>query len=387
MRHQPIYLDHQATTPLDERVLQEMLPFLTAEYGNPSSSHAYGRTTAQAVQTARRQVADLVKARNEAEIVFTSGATEADHLAILGAALAVRSRGGHVVTTAIEHKAVLAACRTLAAHHAYTVTQVGVDAHGGVRPSDIASALTPNTVLVSVMHANNEIGTLQRLAAIAEITKSRGVLLHTDAAQSAGFDLVDVDGLGVDLVSLSGHKVYGPKGVGALYIRTGARVIAQQSGGGQERGLRAGTLNVPAIVGFGAAARLITDGAVVPPSRIRDLRDRLRDRLLARIPDAVVNGHPSRCLPGNLSIVLPGIEAVDLLERVPEIAASTGSACNAGTGDPSHVLTAIGLSRHEARATIRLGLGRTTTSDDVDRAAHLIISAIAAMTMSGKTAA
>lgn len=387
MSHEPIYLDHQATTPLDERVLQEMLPFLMAQYGNPSSSHAYGETAAQAVRAARRQVADLVKARNETEIVFTSGATEADHLAILGAAVAACPHGGHVVTTAIEHKAVLAACRRLETHHAYTVTQVGVDAHGCVRPADIASALISSTVLVSVMHANNEIGTLQKLADIAEITKSRGVLLHTDAAQSAGFGLVNVDGLGVDLASLSGHKLYGPKGVGALYVRTGTRIIAQQSGGGQERGLRAGTLNVPGIVGFGAAARLITDGAVVPPSQIRDLRDRLRDRLLARIPGAIVNGHPYRRLPGNLSIVLPGIEAADLLERVPGIAASTGSACNTGAKDPSHVLTAVGLSRSQARATVRLGLGRTTTSDDVDRAAHLIASAVAATTLDGKTAA
>ncbi|WP_405806453.1 cysteine desulfurase [Streptomyces sp. NBC_00210] len=372
---EPIYLDHQATTPLDERVLEAMLPFLTGEYGNPSSPHAYGRTAARAVRTARRHVADLVGAKNELEIVFTSGATEANHLAIVGAALAARPYGGHVVTAAIEHKAVLAACQRLVEHHGYTLTRVGVDRQGRVHPADIAAALTPNTVLVSVMHANNEIGTFQRLAAIAEITTPRGILLHTDAAQSAGCGLLDVDELGVDLASLSAHKLHGPKGIGALYIRGGVRITAQQTGGGQERGLRAGTPNVPAIVGFGAAARLITTDVAPPPPRIRALRDQLQDRLLAAIPGAVVNGHPHRRLPGNLSLTLPGIEAADLLDRLPGIAASTGSACNTGSGDPSHVLTAIGLTRDQARATLRLSLGRTTTENDIEQAVDLVTRA------------
>ena len=369
---EPIYLDHQATTPLDERVLEAMRPYLTREYGNPSSPHAYGQAAARAVRAARRRVADLIGAKNELEIVFTSGATEADHLAIVGAALAVRPHGGHLVTTAIEHKAVLAACQRLVDHHGYTLTRVGVDQHGCVRPADIAAALTPHTVLVSVMHANNEIGTLQRLAAIAEITAQRGIVLHTDAAQSAGCGLLDVEELGIDLASLSAHKLHGPKGIGALYIRGGTRITAQQTGGGQERGLRAGTLNVPAIVGFGAAAHLITTDAVPPPPRIRAQRDRLQDRLLAAIPGASVNGHPHRRLPGNLSFTLPGIEATDLLDRLPGIAASTGSACNTGSGEPSHVLTAIGLTRDQARATLRLSLGRTTTDTDIDQAADLI---------------
>ncbi|MEE1774829.1 cysteine desulfurase family protein [Streptomyces sp. JV181] len=367
-----IYLDHQATTPLDERVLETMLPFFTSEYGNPSSPHTCGRTAARAIRTARRQVTDLVGAKNELEIVFTSGATEANHLAILGAALAARTHGGHLVTTAIEHKAVLAACQRLVDHHGYTLTRVGVDAHGRVHPADIAAALTPNTVLVSVMHANNEIGTLQRLAAIAEITAPRGIVLHTDAAQSAGCGLLDVAETGVDLASLSAHKLHGPKGIGAIYIRGGTPITAQQTGGGQERGLRAGTPNVPAIVGFGAAAYLITTGAVPSPPCIRALRDRLQDRLLAAIPGATVNGHPHRRLPGNLSLTIPGIEATDLLDRLPNIAASTGSACNTGNGEPSHVLTAIGLTRDQARATLRLSIGRTTTDTDVDQAADLI---------------
>ena len=369
---EPIYLDHQATTPLDERVLEAMRPYLTREYGNPSSPHAYGQAAARAVRAARRRVADLIGAKNELEIVFTSGATEADHLAIVGAALAVHPHGGHLVTTAIEHKAVLAACQRLVDHHGYTLTRVGVDQHGCVRPADIAAALTPHTVLVSVMHANNEIGTLQRLAAIAEITAQRGIVLHTDAAQSAGCGLLDIEELGIDLASLSAHKLHGPKGIGALYIRGGTRITAQQTGGGQERGLRAGTLNVPAIVGFGAAAHLITTDAVPPPPRIRAQRDRLQDRLLTAIPGASVNGHPHRRLPGNLSFTLPGIEATDLLDRLPGIAASTGSACNTGSGEPSHVLTAIGLTRDQARATLRLSLGRTTTDTEIDQAADLI---------------
>jgi cysteine desulfurase len=372
MNTRPLYLDHQATTPLDERVLQEMLPFLTCEYGNPSSPHMYGRIAAKAVRVARRQVADLVGATSEREIVFTSGATEADHLAIVGFALAARPTGGHIVTTAVEHKAVHAACRRLVDHHGYSVTLVGVDRHGCVRPADVAAALSPNTVLVSVMHANNEIGTLQRLAAVADITVPRGIALHTDAAQSAGWGLLDVAELGVDLASLSAHKLHGPKGIGALYIREGTRIAAQQTGGGQERGLRAGTPDVPAIVGFGAAAHLITADAVAAPSRIRALRDRLQGRLLADLPGAVVNGHPRRRLPGNLSITLPGIEAADLLERVPGVAASTGSACTSGSAEPSHVLTAIGLTRSQARATLRLSIGRTTTAEDIEHAADLI---------------
>jgi cysteine desulfurase len=384
---EPIYLDHQATTPLDERVLQEMLPFLTSEYGNPSSPHVYGQAAARAVRTARRRVADLVGAKNELEIVFTSGATEADHLAIVGAALAARPHGGHLVTTAIEHKAVLAACQRLVDHHRYTLTRVGVDRHGRVHPADIAAALTPHTVLVSVMHANNEIGTLQRLAAIAEITTPRGIVLHTDAAQSAGYGLLDVAELGVDLASLSAHKLHGPKGIGALYIRGGLRITAQQTGGGQERGLRAGTPNVPAIAGFGAAAHLITTDAVPPPTRIRALRDRLQDRLLTAIPGARVNGHPHRRLPGTLSLTLPGIEATDLLDRLPGIAASTGSACNTGSGEPSHVLTAIGLTRDQARATLRLSLGRTTTDTDIDQATDLITRIAHTMTPTAANAA
>ncbi|MFF9479555.1 cysteine desulfurase family protein [Streptomyces sp. NPDC014733] len=375
MTTEPIYLDHQATTPLDPRVLEAMLPFLTGGYGNPSSPHALGRDAARAVRTARRRVAELIGAGSEREIVFTSGATEADHLAIIGTALASRPYGGHVVTTAVEHRAVLGACHRLVDHHGYTLTRVGVDRHGRVDPADIAAALTRDTVLVSVMHANNEIGTLQDLTDIAGITAPRRIALHTDAAQSAGWQLLDVTGLGVDLASLSAHKLHGPKGGGALYVRDGLRVTGLLTGGGQERGLRAGTPDVPALVGFGAAAQLVTAGVLPPPSHVRALRDRLQRSLLEAIPGAVVNGHPHRRLPGNLSLTLPGTEAAELLDRVPGVAAATGSACNTGSGEPSHVLTAIGLTREQARATLRLGVGRTTTGSDIERAAGLLARA------------
>ncbi|MFE7132435.1 cysteine desulfurase family protein [Streptomyces sp. NPDC057638] len=383
----PIYLDHQATTPLAKGVLEAMLPFLISEHGNPSSSHIYGRTAARAIRAARGQVRDLVGAKSELEIVFTSGATEANHLAIVGVALAARPTGGHIVTTVIEHKSVLAACQRLVDHHGYSLTRVGVDGYGRVDPAEVAAALTANTVLVSVMHSNNEIGTLQRLAAIAEITAPRGIALHTDAAQSADCGLLDVAELRVDLASLSAHKLHGPKGIGALYIRAGTRITAQQTGGGQERGLRAGTPNVPAIVGFGSAAHLITSDAIPPPTRIRALRDRLQDHLLTSIPGTTVNGHPIRRLPGNLSLTLPGIEATDLLNRLTGIAASTGSACNTGSGEPSHVLTAIGLTRDQARATLRLSIGRTTTRADIDHAADLITRTTHALTPDPTSAA
>ncbi|MGW2586433.1 cysteine desulfurase family protein, partial [Streptomyces virginiae] len=254
----------------------------------------------------------------------------------------------------------------------HDLTRVGVDEHGRVHPGDIAAALTPNTVLVSVMHANNEIGTLQRIAVISQLTTHRGILLHTDAAQSAGYGLFDAGELGVDLASLSAHKLYGPKGIGALYVRGGTLLAAQQTGGGQERGLRAGTLNVPAIVGFGAAAHFVTSDTTLALTQIRALRDRLQDQLLDAIPGATVNGHPTCRLPGTLSLTLPDAEAVDVLDRLPDIAAATGSACNTGTSDPSHVLTAIGLTRTQARRTLRLGIGRNTTTAEVERAAALI---------------
>lgn len=369
---QVIYLDHQATTPVDPRVLDAMLPYLTGAYGNSSSPHAYGRTAGRAVQTARRQLRQLIGASADSEIIFTSGATEADHLAITGIARALRGAGNHIVTSAIEHKAVLAACQHLTGQ-GFQVTIVPAGADGLISPADIAAAITPRTVLVSVMHANNEIGTIQPLAEIGQITRDRRVLLHTDAAQSLSSVAFNVDHLGVDLASFSGHKIYGPKGAGALYIRRGIiRPAPQLTGGGQEYGLRAGTLNVPGIAAMGQAAAILADQRHSDARRIADLRDQLLATLRQALPDIAVNGSMTRRLPGNLNITIPGTDADQLIEQLPGLAISTGSACHTGQPEPSHVLTAIGLDRSAARSSIRIGLGRTTTPQEILVAAQQI---------------
>jgi cysteine desulfurase len=371
-----IYLDYQATTPLDPRVLHEMTPYLTSAYGNPSSPNHYGRQAADAVRTARRQLRDLIGATSDTEIVFTSGATEADHLALTGIAHAFTGQRRHIITTAIEHKAVLAPCRQLE-DQGFEVTVLPVDSEGLISPADVAAAITPATVLVSVMHANNEIGTIQSLAEIGQITRDRGVLLHTDAAQSLASIRFDVDHLGVDLASFSGHKIYGPKGVGALYIRRGSvRPVPQLLGGGQEQGLRAGTLNVPGIVGLGAAAALLAHERDDDARRVCGLRHQLLEQLYAGISDLRVNGSLTRRLPGNLNVTIPGIDADQLVECLPGLAVSTGSACNTGQADPSHVLTAIGLTRTDARASLRISLGRPTTPADIDLAVQALAPAI-----------
>lgn len=369
---QVIYLDHQATTPVDPRVLDAMLPYLTTAYGNPASPHAHGHQAADAVRNARRQLRQLIGASADTEIIFTSGATEADHLALTGIARALQPVGDHVITTAIEHKAVLAACHQLTGQ-GFRVTVVPVGADGLVDPADIAAAITSGTVLVSVMHANNEIGTIQPLAEIGQITRDRRVLLHTDAAQSLGSVAFNVNHLSVDLASFSGHKIYGPKGTGALYIRRGTiRPIPQISGGEQEYGLRPGTLNVPGIAGLGKAAAIVAEQCHTDARRIASLRDRLLAMLREALPSIEVNGTLTRRLPGNLNITIPGIEADQLIEQLPRLAISTGSACSTGQAEASHVLTAIGLHRQAARASIRIGLGRSTTLQDITIAAQQI---------------
>lgn len=370
-----IYLDNQATTPLDRRVLKAMLPYLTDVYGNPSSLHSHGQQAAKAVRGARRQVQSLIGAAHESEIVFTSGATESNHLALIGAMAAVRERSDHIVTTAVEHKSVLAACDQLT-RAGFSVTRVAVGSDGRVDPGDIERALTPRTTLVSVMHANNEIGTVQPLAEIAAVARPRGVLLHTDAAQSIGTVRFHVDRLGVDLASISGHKIYGPKGIGALYVRRGVRIEPQITGGGQEHGLRAGTLNVPGIVGLGHATRLLVSQRGADAERILVLREYLRRRLAETLPNARVNGSLEHRLPGNISLTIPGIEATDLLAALPDVAISSGSACSTGHPEPSHVLTAIGLSRADARCTLRLSLGCFTTIEDIEHAAASLTTTV-----------
>jgi cysteine desulfurase len=375
---QVVYLDHQATTPVDQRVVDAMLPNLTSAYGNPSSPHAPGRQAAEAVRAARRQLRDLIGASADSEIVFTSGATEADHLAITGIARALHAAGSHIITTAIEHKAVLAACQHLTGQ-GFQVTVIPPSADGLVNPADVAAAITPATVLVSVMHANNEIGTIKPLAEIGQITRDRGVLLHTDAAQSLGSVAFNVDHLSVDLASFSGHKIYGPKGIGALYIRRGTiRPEPQITGGGQEYGLRPGTLNVPGIAGIGEAAAILASERSSDACRIASLRDQLLARLRDTLPGIRVNGSLTRRLPGNLNITIPGSDADQLIEQLPGLAISTGSACNTGQPDPSHVLSAVGLDRQAARASIRIGLGRGTTPQDITTAARQISAAVQA---------
>jgi len=354
-----------------------MLPFLTGIYGNPSSPHALGRQAATALEKARGQIRDLIGARYDSEIVFTSGAIEADHLAIAGIAAALRGRGGnHIVTTAIEHKAVLAICEHLS-REGCRITRIPVNSDGTADPSDIAAAITRDTMLVSVMHANNEIGTIQPLAQISAIARERGVLLHTDAAQSLGTLPLDVDSLGADLASFSAHKIYGPKGIGALYIRHGThRPTPQLLGGGQEFGMRAGTPNVAGIVGFGTAAAIVRNEREAEAHRIRKLRDELLTQLKTTLPQASINGALTPRLPGNISITIPGIDADQLVSEMHGLAISTGSACGTGESNPSHVLIAIGLPRPDARATLRISVGRPTTIDQINRAAEQLIEAV-----------
>ncbi|HET8682443.1 MAG TPA: cysteine desulfurase family protein [Micromonosporaceae bacterium] len=376
MSRDVIYLDYQSTTPLDPRVLDAMLPHLTQHYANPSSPHQPGRQAATVLRTARRQVRESLGARHDAEIVFTSGATEANHLAILGAVAASRHTfAGHVVVTAIEHKSVLAACEQLAAA-GYSITTVPADHNGRVSPADVAAAITPRTVLVSVMHANNEIGTIQPVTEIAEATRRHGVLLHIDAVQAVGAIDIDASSLGVDLLTISAHKIYGPKGVGALYIRRGTRLRPQYIGS-QEHGIRAGTVNVAGAVGLAAALRILVTERELDTRRSARLRDRLADRLLAALPHARVNGSPTYRLPGNLSLTIPGIDAADLIQALPDLAISSGSACTSGLGEPSHVLTAIGLGTAEARATIRLSVGRYTRDSEIEYAVRRVVAAVA----------
>lgn len=359
-----VYADHGATTPVDPAVAQAMLPYFSEAFGNPGSIHAWGQQAREAVDRAREIVARALGAR-PAEIVFTGGATEADNFAVVGAALAGEPRGRHIVTTQVEHHAVLEPCRFLETR-GFEVTYLPVDRTGRVDPADIRRALRDDTILVSVMHANNEIGTLQPVGEIAEAARARGIVVHTDAAQTAGILSTDVDRLGVDLLSVSAHKRYGPKGVGALYVRKGTPLARVQHGGAQERGRRGGTENVPGIVGFGEAMRIAAGMMAEEAGRLAALRDRLAAGL-ARIEGAHLNGHPVERLPGTVSVSFEGADSEALLMALDlaGVAASSGSACTSGSLEPSHVLRAIGLPPEVAKGTLRLSLGRTTTDADV----------------------
>jgi cysteine desulfurase len=358
-----IYLDYNASTPIAPQVREAMLPFLAAHYGNPSSGHWAGAPAAQAVAHAREQVAALLGC-SPREVVFTSGGTEANNTALKGAVEAAGVERSHLVTTAVEHPAIVEPCRYLE-RHGVDVTIVGVDGTGMVDPDDIAAALRPETVLVSVMHANNEVGTIQPIAEISRITRDAGVLLHSDAAQSVGKIPTRVDDLGVDLLSVAAHKFYGPKGVGALYVRQGTRVEPFMHGAGHEGGRRAGTENVLLDVALGAAAELAGD--LTWTRGVRDLRDgvwlRLRERWGER---AVLNGHPTERLPNTLNVSFVGGDGREILAAMPEVAASTGSACHSGGTEPSPVLAAMGVPREVGAGAIRLSLGRMTTREELE---------------------
>ena len=360
----PVYLDHHATTPLDPRVLDAMLPYFTERFGNPhSGQHAYGWTAEAAIEEARTEVAALNGALPE-DIVITSGATEANNLAIRGAAARAGDRR-HVVTCATEHPCVLQTCRALGRED-FAITELPVRADGLLDLNQLSVALRPDTALVSIMAANHEIGVLQPIAEIAKLCQQRGILLHTDAAQAAGRIALDVAVLGVDLMSLSAHKLYGPKGIGALYVRPGLPVAPLFAGGGQERGLRPGTLPTPLCVGFGKACALAQEERVAEAARVRALRDRLYEGLRQAVPDIRLNGAAEPRLPNNLDLCLPGIDAEDLLAELPELALSTGAACASASQEPSPVLRALGLSDEEIQGSVRIGLGRTTKAAEIE---------------------
>jgi cysteine desulfurase len=370
----PVYLDFNATTPVAPEVLEAMLPFLREHHGNPSSAHVFGHRAAQAMMQARGQVAALIGAGAE-EIVFTGCATEANNLALLGAARAAAPEKRHLVISAVEHPAVMAPAQHLQAR-GWSLTVIPVDGYGRVSVLAVAAALRPETALVSVMHANNEVGTLQPIEAIAALTRPRGILLHTDAAQSAGKLALDVDGLGVDLLTLAGHKFYAPKGVGALYVREGTQVAPVLFGAGQERGLRPGTENVGAIVGLGAAAELARQSVAGLGERMRRLRDLLHERLAGAIAGLHLNGHAELRLPNTLHVTFPGASGRALLQAAADdVAASVGSACHSEHAAVSGVLAAMGLDAAHAAGAVRLSLGRTTTGEDIDRAADALIAA------------
>jgi Cysteine sulfinate desulfinase/cysteine desulfurase and related enzymes len=366
---QPVYLDYQATTPTDPRVVSAMLPYFAEVFGNPHSrSHRFGLEAEAAVERARKQVARSIGA-DAKEIVFTSGATEANNLAIKGVGRFHRDRRAHVVTCAIEHKCVLESCRSLE-QDGFTVTRLPVQASGRIDLNQLDAAVRDDTALVSVMAANNEIGTLQPLAEIAAICHRKGAYFHTDAAQAVGKIHLDVRAMDIDLLSLSGHKLYGPKGIGALYVRRRPRVRLEPlfSGGGQERGLRSGTLPAPLCVGLGAACDIAAASIDEEIPRLRRLRDRLFDGLVARLTHVYVNGGIDQRLAGNLNLRFPGVDSEELMARLGDLAMSSGSACTSASIEPSYVLRAIGLDAEAAHASVRIGLGRYTTEQEIDYA-------------------
>jgi len=373
---QRVYLDHNATTPVEPEVLEAMLPYLAQDFGNASSIHSFGQSARRVVEQARESVAALIGARPQ-EVVFTSGGTESDNHAVFGMASAAPGHARHVITTAIEHEAVLNACQELE-ERGIAVTYIPASSGGLVDPESVRRAIRPETVLISVMHANNELGTIQPIEAIGKVAAESKIVFHTDAVQSAGKIPIDVAALGVHLLSLSGHKFYAPKGVGALYIRRGTRLKQLLYGGHHQRGYRPGTENVAGIVGLGKAAELARKSLARDAARIAALRDSLEEGLLARVPEARVNGRGAPRTPNTANITFPGIEgeALVIALDLKGLACSTGAACSSGAVEPSHVLTAMGMPPSEARATLRLSLGRHTTPAEIDFALSVVPQAV-----------
>jgi len=375
----PIYMDNHATTPVDPRVLSTMLPYFTETFGNAASrTHAYGWSAEAAVDDARDTIAQLINAESGKEIVFTSGATESDNLAIKGVAEYYKSKGNHIITTTIEHKAVLDSCKRLE-KEGFTVTYINVGPDGLVNPKDIEAAITDKTILVSVMLANNEVGTIQPIAEIGKITRAKGIILHSDAVQGLGKTPFDVRAMNVDLASLTAHKIYGPKGVGALYVRRSkprVRLAQQMDGGGHERGNRSGTLNVPGIVGFAKACKILIEEGAQEAEKIRALRDRLHQKILSELSDVQLNGSAEHRLPGNLNISFAFVEGEGLMMAIKDVAVSSGSACTSASLEPSYVLRSMGLPEDMAHSSIRFGLGRFNTEEEVDYVAELVIAKV-----------
>jgi len=378
MTAMPIYMDNNSTTRTDPRVVEAMLPYFTEHYGNAASrNHPFGWEAESAVDDARERIAAIIGASAK-EVIFTSGATESNNLAIKGVAGMYKKKGNHIVTQATEHKAVLDTCKRLE-RDGYQVTYLPVDKFGQVHPEQVAEALTDKTVLVSIMAANNEIGTVQPIREIGKLCKSKGVLFHTDAVQAVGKIPLDVEDMGIDLLSLTGHKIYGPKGIGALYVRKKdprVRLEPQIDGGGHERGMRSGTLPVPLIVGLGKACQLAREEMPQEIERTFRLRERLRTGIMSKLPETYLNGHPTERLPGNANISFAYVEGEGMMMGIKAVAVSSGSACTSASLEPSYVLRALGVGDELAHSSIRFGLGRFNTEAEVDFVVNLVVSEV-----------
>lgn len=375
----PIFMDNHSTTPMDPRVLEAMLPYFVEKFGNSASrNHAFGWEAEEAVENARKQIARLIHADSK-EIVFTSGATESDNLAIKGVVEMYHEKGEHIITSSTEHRAVLDTCKALESKRGIKVTYLPVDKTGMVSPEDVRNAITEKTILITIMMANNEIGTINPIKAIGKVAKEKGILFHCDATQGVGKIPVDVQEMGIDLMSFSAHKLYGPKGVGALYVRKKAprvRIAAQMDGGGHERGMRSGTLPVPLIVGFGKAVELCEQEMPPESKRLSAMRDRLQAGITSKLEEVYLNGHPTERLPNNLNLSFAYVEGESLLMGLKEIALSSGSACTSATLEPSYVLRALGVGSDLAHSSIRFGLGRFNSEEEVDYVAKRIIEVV-----------